>query len=95
MLNELTQGDIISISNNSKDKNERGQVYTDENKFNILLLAASIKSWNFTDEGKEVLAVTRENVEKLPAHVYKEVLDEAIKLNMTKKELDFLASRMP
>ncbi len=94
-LNELTQGDIINISGLSKDKNDRGQVYVDEAKFNVLLLTTSIKTWNFKGEsGNEVLPITKESIEKLPVHVYKEVLDEAIQLNMTKKELDFLASRM-
>ncbi len=93
-LNELTQGDIINISSQSKDKNDRGQIFVDEAKFNVLLLTTSIKSWNFKGEGNETLPITKESIEKLPVHIYKEVLDEAIQLNMTKKELDFLASRM-
>ena len=87
VLNELTQGDLINISNLSKDKNEKGQVYVDEGKFNANLLATSVKSWDFKEDGKTVLPVNKENIEKLPAHIYKDALDEAIQLNMTKKEL--------
>jgi hypothetical protein len=93
-LSELTQGELIGISNLSKDKNEKGQVYVDEGKFNANLLATSVKSWDFKEDGKVILPVNKENIEKLPAHIYKDALDEAIQLNMTKKELDFLASRM-
>ena len=94
VLNELTQGDIISISKDSKETNAKGQPFTDENKFNMLFVKASIKSWNFKDDKGESLPVNVDSVQKLPVHIFKELLDESGRLNMTDKEKDFLASRM-
>ncbi len=94
VLKELTQGDIISISKDSKETNIKGQPFTDENKFNLLFVNASMKSWDFKDDKGEPLAVNVENTQKLPVHIFKELLDEAGRLNMTDKEKDFLASRM-
>ena len=90
-LGNLTQGDVVKIDNESRKFNPRGGTYVDERLYELEYVTAAIKNWTFCDDKKEVYKVDKEHVGLLPPYVFLELLDEATKLNMTQKQLDFLA----
>jgi hypothetical protein len=66
MYDSLLTGELETVSKTENDYDK-----------GIQILCFLIKSWEFTDEKGEILPVTKENLNKLPASDYMVLMDEA------------------
>lgn len=90
VLAELTQGDLIEIDNGSKRFNPRGAPYNDDRLSELGYIVHSLKEW--TDANGVKKEINDDSVKSISLAVFKVLLEEASKLNMTDKELEnFLA----